>query len=139
MRKTVKISLALIVLVLCSLACGSSGTTSIPTTQVRSELTVDKLEDIKTGMTDLQWDNYTEELVGEVVYFSGSIIEVSQDGSVQISDGDRLMTVCVLYGIPRDVAITLNKDTHIAGTGTVREAATFLGSLQVRIDVDEIE
>lgn len=100
-------------------------------------LTVRDIEVQRKQLTDLQWEPYAEGLVGEQIRFSGKVVEVYGDGRVQIDDGKGIFTVCILYGVPLDVAAGLSKDQVVEGQGTVREVDTTIG-LSVRVDVGEI-
>lgn len=101
-------------------------------------LTCEDIERARDETTDLQWENYTQEIVGEWIYFAGEIIEVYDDGRVQIDDCEGFLNVCMLYEIPLDVAVTFDLGQPIEGVGTVREVGTFLG-LYVWINVDSVD
>lgn len=101
-------------------------------------LTVAAIEAEKKKLTDLQWETYRQELVGQLVRFGGEVIEVYDDGRVQIRDGKGILTVTILYEIPLDVAAALSKDQMVRGAGRVREVDTTLG-LAVWIDVEAME
>jgi hypothetical protein len=108
------------------------------TTREPGLLTVAEIERQKEGMTDLQWETYRQEIVGEPIAFAGEIVEVYDDGRVQIDEGARLTTYCMLYDIPLDVAVELRKDQFVQGQGTVQEIGTILG-LSVDIAVETLE
>jgi hypothetical protein len=101
-------------------------------------LTVEDIEKKRKELTDLQWEPYSKEIVGERIRFAGAVIEVYDDGRVQISEGKGLLTGCMLYEVPRDTAIMLTKDEFVQGEGTVREVDTLLG-LTVRVNVSSLE
>jgi hypothetical protein len=101
-------------------------------------LTVRDIEKKRKELTDLQWEAYSKEIAGERIRFAGAVIEVYDDGRVQISEGKGLITVCMLYEVPRDTAIMLTKDDFVQGEGTVREVDTLLG-LAVRVNVSLLE
>ena len=114
--------------------------TATPTpavTPTPAMLTVEDIERKRKELTDLQWQTYAQEVVGEPIRFSGAVLEVRGDGRVQIRDGKGLLTVVVLYGVPLDVAAALGKGQTVEGAGTVREVDTTL-TLAVRIDVETI-
>ena len=108
-----------------------------PTVDTSSMLTVRGINDRKRTLTELQWDTYRKALVGQKIQFAGEVIEVYKDGRVQIDDGPAF-AVCVLYGIPHSVSITLTKDSYVKGYGVVREVGTFIG-LYVYINIEHVE
>lgn len=107
--------------------------TPVPTPAL---LTCRDIKQEKKGKTDLQWEVYAREVIGEQIRFAGEVMEVYDDGRVQIDDCG-LLTVCILYKIPLDTAMMLNKDQFVEGIGTVREVGTFL-TLYVHINVESI-
>jgi hypothetical protein len=148
-----RILVPLVALVLAALACGGSAPPAEPPPSASTEiavtpapvatptpamLTVRGIEAKRKELTDLQWQTYAEEIVGEPIRFSGNVLEVREDGRVQISDGKGFLTVVILYGVPLDVAAGLNKDQAVEGEGTVREVDTTL-TLAVWIDVEMIQ
>lgn len=101
-------------------------------------LTVREIEDTKKEMTELQWEVFTQEAVGEPIRFSGEVMEVYEDGRVQIDEAEEgFLTVVILYRIPLDTAVTLNEDQSIQGVGVVREIGQFLGTY-IWINVTEL-
>ncbi len=109
------------------------GPTSTP-----APLTYKDIEQTKKDLTDLQWESYAREIIGERIQFAGDVIEVYDDGRVQITEGDGLLSVCILYEVPLDVAATLNKDQFVQGEGTIRDVNTDLG-LAVWINVESLQ
>lgn len=101
-------------------------------------LTCEDIEKKRKELTDLQWEAYRQEVVGERIRFAGEVVEVYDDGRVQIRDGKGLFTVCMLHEVPRDAAITLTKGQFVQGEGTVREVDTLLG-LTVRVNVESLQ
>lgn len=101
-------------------------------------LTCEDIERARSQMTDLQWQSYARDIVGERIRFAGNVIEVYEDGRVLIDDCSELLSTCSLYGIPLDVAAELNKGQFVQGEGTVREVHEFLG-LHLSINVDRLE
>lgn len=78
-----------------------------------------------------------DSIIGQPILFSGKVIEVYDDGRVQIGEGKRLFTVCILHGIPRDLALAITKDDYLEGEGTVRDIDTTLG-LSVHITANTL-
>lgn len=111
-----------------------------PTAEPTEEplLTIEDIEQKRDELTDLQWEEYAENVVGEEIAFGGKVIDVEKDGDVQISDGRKMMTVVVLKGLERDRAIQIEKDHLVQGTGHVQEVSLFLG-LHIDIDVQVLE
>lgn len=99
-------------------------------------LTCADVERKRKELTDLQWEAYSREIMGEEMRFGGKIIDVYDDGSVQVLDRTckNLLTVVKLHEIPLGVAAGLNKDQFIEGEGIVREVDIFLG-LMIHIEV----
>ena len=88
-------------------------------------LTVATFEQERSALTDIQKEQYDQDVLGEVIQFRGQVTEVSTDGGVYTDEGG-LFTLVKLLGIPKDVAITLQKDQLIEGMGTVVDVDTFL-------------
>lgn len=98
-------------------------------------VTLAEIEENHAAMTDLRWKDYRKEVTGRQIVFEGKVGEVFKSGKVAIEGGE-LLTTCMLFGIPLDVAKTLTKDNVIEGSGTVKDATTFL-LLVVEINVEE--
>ena len=96
------------------------------------------IEHIRSTITDLQWEAFTQQVVGQRIRFAGNVIEVYDDGRVNIDDCKGFLNVCMLYEIPRDIALTINNDQFIQGEGTVREVSVFIG-LNVWINVESFK
>lgn len=123
------------------LSTKTPGPTSAPTsTPTPAPLTARDVELKRDDLTDLQWENYKSELVGEEIAFTGEVLEVYDDARVQISFADtkRMMTGGMLYNIPTDEAIKLQKGDVVKGKGTIREITTLLG-LTIQINVTTLE
>ena len=101
-------------------------------------LTCEDIEKKHKELTDLQWDVYRQEIIGERIRFAGKVLEVYDDGKVHIREGKGLLTGCILHGIPLDVAAALDKDQFVQGVGTVRDVDTLLG-LRVHVNVESLE
>jgi len=103
-------------------------------------LTARDIERKRSELTDLQWDKYTVDVIGEEIRFSGKVLEVYDDARVQISfaSAKKLMTGGILHGLSGEQALALNKDQTVKGVGTVREVGVFLG-LNIHIDVTALE
>ena len=104
--------------------------TSFPTP---AYLTVARIEQERKDLTDIQKEQYDQNVLGEVIQFKGRVLDVHEDGDVLLDEGG-LFTLVRLLGIPKDAAITLQKDQLIEGMGTVAEVGSFLG-LTIEIQV----
>ena len=123
------------------------GPTSTPTstpeptsTPTPTPLTARDIELKKRDLTDLQWDKYKAELIGQEIIFSGEISEVYSDARVLIyfASAKRMFTSGTLYNISADKAITFNQGDIIKGKGIIREISIGLG-LTIDINVTELE
>lgn len=131
------------ILTLLLLCCPSATEPAAPVqapagTPTPSIMTYRDIELKKKELTDLQWEAYAKGLIGEPIQFSGKVIEVYEDGRVQVMEGKGLINVCILYGLSLDVAASLAKDQQVQGQGMVRGVDTILG-LRVEIDVEKLE
>ena len=123
--------LALVALVLVTLACGEAETeVPEPIDTVSAEVsttpeptpywtTIPAIEQIADEMTDLQKEEYFVDILGETVRFNGKVKEVYSDGDISISAGEGLFTLVRLQGVSMDIAKTLNKDQYVEGEGTL--------------------
>jgi hypothetical protein len=111
---------------------------TVPPTSTPFKYTVEAIERKRDELTDLQWNEFTKSAVGEPIRFAGEVIEVYSDERVQINDGNKILTVCILHRVPHDFALSLTKDSFVEGEGTIRKIDIFLG-INVEIDVEQIE
>lgn len=115
---------------------GPSSNLGTPTPEI---LTCQAIENAHGSLTDLQWASYTREIIGKAITFTGQVLEVYGDGRVQINGcGSNLFTVTMLYGISEDVALSLNKDQYVQGTGTIKEISYLIG-VNIQINVDTFQ
>jgi len=108
--------------------------TKTPTPRV---LAVREIEEAKKQMTALQWEVFAQGIVGEPIRFSGEVIEVYEDGRVQIDEGEDWFFYVILYRIPLETAVALDEDQFIRGVGVVRAIDELLGT-HLRINVTEL-
>jgi hypothetical protein len=81
-------------------------------------------------MTDLQFDDYRENLRGRRIHLEGEIVEVYADGRVLIAlDGDGLIDTMSVEQIPHAIALLLTKDSLVSLDATIQEVGLFLGAL----------
>jgi hypothetical protein len=73
-----------------------------------------------SGITILQWTEYTQSVIGKEIYFSGEVYEVYT--------GDRVGLIAtnapcnfLLSNIPHDTATGLIKDQHLSGYGAISD------------------
>jgi hypothetical protein len=90
--------------------------------------TCDFINNKRKSMTELQWNEYTETLVGKRIKYVGSITEVYSDGRIQISACSGLWSggPFIVYGTPLDIARNFSKGQIIQGEGTIKEVGTFI-------------
>ena len=87
-------------------------------------------------MTTIQWDEFSAVLPGREIRFQGRVMDVSESFiSLDASGVSRVSTY--LYGVPYDIALEIDENTHVEGYGRIRGVGTFLG-LTVRIDVENL-
>lgn len=88
-------------------------------------LTVAAFEQERSALTDIQKEQYDQDILGKNIQFCGQVVDVYEDGSISIDEGGFFTTVKLL-GIPKNVAITLQKGQLIEGMGTVADVDTLL-------------
>lgn len=115
-------------------------TPTVTTTPTPVPIVCSDIEKARSDKTDLQWQDYQRELIGQRIQFAGEVLEVRSGGEIQISDSycDGFFTYVVIYNVPLDFARTVNKDQFVQGFGTVKETYELLG-LHIYINVIQIE
>lgn len=80
------------------------------------------------------------DMVGKRIQFSGKVLDVYDDRSVQISDDacEKLFTVVSLFQIPYENLLLINKDDYAIGFGTIKSIYMFLG-ISIEINVTSID
>jgi len=112
-----------------------------PTITVESSesLTVRDIEQNHNDLTDVQWEKYITEHLGEKITFRGEVVDVYDDHISITDDSEKnFFTTVHLYGIPYDTLITLTKDDNIIGEGVIRDIDDLLG-LEININVTSFE
>ena len=155
---TSKPATTLIILVLILvMACSSTATAEptftstllIPTpTATPSVLTCEQVEavrrEIRSRLTDAQQDlpgneldTYIESIKGKEFQFSGVVDDVIVLGSGEVSVFVEIPSCNRIHlaGIPEEVAITLNKEQPVSGTGTISQE--FQKGLIISVDVTD--
>ena len=151
-RKLLISVIGLVLVLACSSTATAHPTTStkvvIPTsTATPSVLTCEQVEavrrDIRNRLTSAQQDlpnneldTYIESVKGKEFQFSGEVYDVATNFDkvivyVEIKGCNRIY----LLGIPKEVAITLNKGQRVSGTGTISQE--FGKNLIISVDVTE--
>lgn len=79
---------------------------------------------VADGLTAIQWEAYTQQVIGTKIHFAGDVIEVwdSRAGAaVLIADIFRAeqSTAVTLFDLPLDFVVTLSKGDPLRGHGTV--------------------
>jgi hypothetical protein len=106
--------------------------TPIPTI-TPSSLTMGEIENNRGKLTEAQWEDYAKSLVGVRVHWTGSVDQVTKDGTIYLDAGQGAFRSVYLDGISQDVWKTLNKDQVIEFEATISRVTTFLG-LSVWLD-----
>ena len=60
--------------------------------------------------------------------------EVQKDGTIFLDIGTGWLSSCFLYGMPPEIAVTLNKGQVIEFDATISKVSEFLGTLSVRLE-----
>lgn len=113
------------------------------TGEARSEpevYTCDYINRQRKEMTKLQWEHYTEILVGRRIVFEGEVKEVYDDGRIRIDACSGFLSGehIILYGTPLEVAIELSKGQIVSGEGTIKEVGVLV-FMFIHVDGDTIE
>ncbi len=146
---TRKFTLTLIILVLV-LACSSTAqpiATNAPVNTVEissstatpSVLTCEQVQAVTydNKLTSAQVDAYIESIKGKQFQFSGVVDDVlpTLAGEYQVFVDIKSCNRIYLLGIPKEVALTLNKGQPVSGTGTVSQE--FQRNLKISVNVTE--
>lgn len=82
----------------------------------------------KKTMTDLQFKEYLNGLIGSRVHLRAKVNEVHEDGEIFLGAvGGGFFDFVYLRGVPKAIAIKLNKGQVIEFDATIREFTDFLG------------
>jgi hypothetical protein len=87
----------------------------------------------KESFTDLQWQEYKDQVKGMNIRFFGKVLQVYSDASIELEYDN----VCerTLYKVPYKIAATLSKGDLLEGYGTISKVYDLLGLLMVEINV----
>ncbi|MGC9332488.1 MAG: SH3 domain-containing protein, partial [Bacteroidales bacterium] len=89
---------------------------------VEAALTCDTIYGQHKDLTDIQWREYVNIITGKPIDYTGSIKEVNTNGSIEIYACGYFDNVTfTVYGIPADVALTLEKSADVSGSGTISQ------------------
>lgn len=114
-------------------------TPTITNTQPIIALTVGEIELFRDQLTDIQWEKYIRDHIGDVIIFSGEISEVYDDRAVLDDDTEKkLFTHEYLFGIPYNTLISLQKGDYIKGYGIISDIDELFG-LVIDINVTSFE
>ena len=102
--------------------------------------TCDYIYQRRRAMTELQWENYTEFLVGQRIAYQGEIKEVYDDGRIKVDACNGIIRDdhLIVHGIPLDVALALSKGQVVSGEGTIREVQVMV-FLSIHVDGEFIQ
>ncbi len=106
--------------------------TRVPTI-TPSALTMQEIEEKRENFTEIQWEEYEKSLKGVRVHWTGSVDQVTEDGTVYLDVGESLFHGVYLDGLPRDTLRQLNKGQVIEFEATIKNVSTILG-LAIRLD-----
>jgi hypothetical protein len=84
--------------------------------------------------TDLQWQELKGEMVGENIYFSGSVGQVYEGNWASLSNSDDGCGINI-NKIPHNIAVKLQKGQYVEGYGTIKDFSWFLGMVDIEINV----
>lgn len=84
------------------------------------EVSVTDIEKISSDMTDAQWDNYKEGLIGKRVEWKAKINNVSSDGDMELEAdyGEFFPDVSCRFNVSPEQASSYNKNEVIMFKGT---------------------
>jgi len=89
---------------------------------VEAALTCDAIYGQHKDLTDIQWVEYVNIITGKPIDYTGGIKEVNTNGSIEIyACGIFDNVTFTVYGIPADVALTLDKSADVSGSGTISQ------------------
>jgi hypothetical protein len=92
----------------------------------------------KEGMTDLQWKQFQQQCIGQMVYWSGWVDEVKATGGkykvlLDMDAPDALSVFDVTVYVSDQQAMNLRKDQKVSVQGRIKSIGTFLG-FNIRLD-----
>ncbi|MFW5700538.1 MAG: hypothetical protein ACOCWM_02515 [Cyclobacteriaceae bacterium] len=112
----------------------SNGTdVKIVNTPTATKLTYKEIEQNYAKMTDAQWNNYENEIIGTRVNWRASVREVYEDGTVTLDMNQEFLHSIYLDGISYESALELDKGSVIEFEASIVDITTFLG-LSVYLD-----
>lgn len=100
----------------------------------------EEITTFRESATDVSWDNYREELVGDgVVDWPGTVFEVraaGDDYEVRVDlDSGGLMSISNVDVVTSDpTAATWAKDTPVLVSGIIQRVDSIMGSVQVQLE-----
>jgi len=103
--------------------------------------TCDYINERRKEMTELQWEEYTKSLIGKPIEYEGDVIEVYDDGRIQIAACNGIIPGIppfIIYGTNMNIAIKLSKGQFIKGEGKIKEVGTFI-SMYIDVNGETIE
>lgn len=126
-------------MVLVSLACGPSSMappaalrTPVPTPGV---LECADILTAKEGLTDSQWEDYTQSVLGKEIYFSGEVDHIfSMTNHVGLVFDNTCGTE--LYNIPNEKLNNISEKQHLEGFGTIKDVSNIAGLVRLKINVN---
>ena len=81
----------------------------------------------KSSMTDLQFKDYLNSVIGKRIHIKVQVKEVMEDGRVYLSgDAGGFFDTVYLSGVPHDILMTINKDQAMELDATIRSFEEFI-------------
>lgn len=101
-------------------------------------LNYELLDKVARSVTEAQWDELADSLVGIPVTWTGQVVEVEKNWlddlyEVRI-DMDRTGVSDVYFDVRREIALSLKKDGWYRFRGTIRNVSRIFGSPVVTLD-----
>lgn len=95
----------------------------LPTpTSTASPTLYDELMANKDKMTDLQFEEYVNSLIGKRIHLEGEVRDVHNDGEILLdAPNSGFFDYIYLQGVPKDIALTYDKGEIIIFDATIRE------------------
>ena len=87
------------------------------------------------AMTDLQKEEFIAQSIGKWVDWNGNVEEVATNSTVTIKIPGNEDWRIILKEVPRETAITLEKDKYIHFVGHIKSISDFFG---MRIYLDQV-
>ena len=92
-----------------------------------------KVREASKNMTDVQWKEYLNGVVGKRIQWTGYVDEVKEDGKVWIDmdPPDALSVQDIYINVPKEDALKYNKDQKLTFQGTIKSVSKVLTALSI--------